>query len=129
MNQVTLPGGPEEITPEWLTAVFYEQAILTSGAVVGVQTDSIGQDLGFTGVIARVRLQYADREESALSSVVVKIPTARRDTPSAYRASQEKDVAAARHYFERCAREGSVLPAGCPSALYPCPPAVLWCGG
>lgn len=105
MSQQFLPGGPEEMTSEWFTTVFRENAILTDGAVVGVQTEIIGQDQGFTGVIARVQLQYTARSETAPSSVVIKLPTAIRDTPSAYRASQEKDVTAARRYFERCARE------------------------
>jgi len=105
MSQRSLPDGLEEITPEWFTTIFYENAIITSGEVVGVQADMVGQDQGFTGMIARVRLQYADQEETAPSSVVVKIPTASRDVPSAYRVSQEKDMTAARRYFERCARE------------------------
>ncbi|HJT59296.1 MAG TPA: hypothetical protein VJ761_22505 [Ktedonobacteraceae bacterium] len=105
MSQIALPGGPEEITPAWFTAVFRQHAILTSGAVVDAQTAIIGQDRGFTGVIVRARLQYAGCQETAPSSVVVKLPTAHRDTPSAYRASQEKDVTAARLYSERCARE------------------------
>jgi aminoglycoside/choline kinase family phosphotransferase len=105
MNQLSIPAGPEEITPEWLTAVFRENALITSGAVVHVHVGIIGQDTGFTGVIARVQLQYVGHEETAPSSVVVKLPTANRDTSSAYRAAQEKDVTAARRYFERCARE------------------------
>jgi hypothetical protein len=105
MSQSFLPGRPEEITPRWLTIVLREKTILTSGEVVEVQTSVIGQERGFTGVIARVQLRYAAHEETAPSSVTVKIPTANRDTPSAYRASQEKDMMAARRYFERCARE------------------------
>jgi thiamine kinase-like enzyme len=68
-------------TPEWFTAVFREHAIITSGAVVDAQTDIIGQDRGFTGVIVRARLQYAGCEE------------------------QEKDETAVRRPFERSARE------------------------
>ncbi|MFL5699646.1 MAG: oxidoreductase family protein [Ktedonobacteraceae bacterium] len=105
MSQQPLPSGPEELTPEWLTAVFRENTILTSGVVIGVQTEVIGQDRGFTGVITRVQLQYSSNEEVAPSSVVVKLPTAHRDPPSAYRTSQEKDVEGACRYFERCARE------------------------
>jgi thiamine kinase-like enzyme len=105
MNQPSLPAGPQEITSEWFTTIFRENAILTSGAVVGIQTDIIGQERGFTGVIVRVRLQYTGREETAPSSVVVKLPTANRDTPSAYRAAKAKDEVIAGHYFERCARE------------------------
>ncbi len=105
MSQLSLPDGPEEITPEWFTTVFRENASIISGAVVGVQTAIIGQDRGFTGVVAHVQLQYADHEEAAPSSVVVKFPTAIRNTPSAYRAAQSQDVLATRRYFERCARE------------------------
>lgn len=121
MNQHFLPGGPEEMTPEWFTAVFRENTILTDGAVVGVQTEIIGQDRGFTGVIARVRLQYADGKETAPTSVVVKIPTAPRDTPSAYRASQAKDVAAACRYFESCAREAAFYQQIAPLSALPVP--------
>jgi hypothetical protein len=105
MSQRFLPAGPEEITPEWLTTVFRENAIITSGAVKSVQAEIIGQDRGFTGVIVRVRLQFAGSEDIVPSSVIVKIPTANRNTPSAYRAPQERDLTASRRYFERCARE------------------------
>lgn len=105
MSQESLPGSPEEITPAWLSAVLQESTVLTSQAVVALQTDIIGQDRGFTGVIVRVHPQYSGYEETAPSSVVVKLPMARRETPSAYRLSQEKDVAVARRYFERCSRE------------------------
>jgi thiamine kinase-like enzyme len=105
MNQPFLPRGPEELTPLWFTTVFRENVILTAGEVVRVQTEIIGQDQGFTGVIARVRLQYTQPSETAPSSVVVKIPTASRKTISAYRASQVKDAVAARRFFERCKGE------------------------
>lgn len=105
MNQLFLPDGPEEITPEWFTTIFRANAILTSEAVVGLHTEIIGQDQGFTGVVARVLLQYTNHEEAAPSSVVVKFPTATRSTPSAYRAAQSQDGVATRRYFERCSRE------------------------
>ncbi len=128
MSQRSLPGGPEEITPEWFTTIFHENSIITSGEVVGVQTDLIGQDQGFTGVIARVRLQYAASPETTPSSVVVKIPTANRDAPSAYRASQEKDMTAARRYARALRQRGGVLPAGCRTSHSPRSSAVLRCG-
>ncbi|MGH2494434.1 MAG: oxidoreductase family protein [Ktedonobacteraceae bacterium] len=104
MNLLSLPIGPEEVTPEWLTAIFRENKFITS-EVVDANIDIIGQDWGFTGVMARVRLQYASREENAPDSVVVKFPTATRDTSSAYHTVQQQDEIAARRYFERCARE------------------------
>lgn len=105
MHQTFLPRGPEEMTPEWFTTVFRENAILPAGEVVHVQTKIIGQDQGFTGVIARVQLQYSSDEQSAPSSVIAKLPTALRSTPSAYRTSQAQDATATRRFFERCARE------------------------
>jgi aminoglycoside/choline kinase family phosphotransferase len=101
--------------------MFRENSILTDGAVVGVQIDIIGQDRGFTGVIVRVRLQYSGHQENAPSSVVVKIPTAIRDTPSAYRTSQEKEVTAARRYFERCVREVAFYQQIAPLSALPVP--------
>lgn len=105
MSQLPIPGKPEEITPAWFTAVFRENGIITSGAVAGVQLATIGQNQGFTGVIVRAQIQYTSCTGTAPSSVVVKLPTASRDTPSAYRANQQQDAMAVRRYFERCARE------------------------
>ena len=105
MTHSFLPHGPEELTPAWFTHIFRENAILTIGEVVDTQTETIGQDLGLTGVIVRVRLYYTHQEGTAPSSVVVKFPLASQNSPSAYRASQEKDEKAAQRYFERCARE------------------------
>lgn len=122
MSQRSLPGGPEELTPEWFTTIFHENAVLTTASVVrNVETEIIGQDRGFTGMIARVRLYYEARPESPPSFVVVKIPTANRDTPSAYRASQEKDMTAARRYFERCAREVEFYQQAVPLNILPVP--------
>jgi aminoglycoside phosphotransferase (APT) family kinase protein len=65
--------------------------------------ETIGADRGFTGVVARLRPRYegvADPPPPA--SLVAKLPTTQRDTPSAYRRA-----APARAYYERCAREVS----------------------
>jgi len=100
----SLPVGPEEVTPEWLTDIFRENKIITS-EVVDANIDIIGQDWGFTGVMTRVQLQYASREETAPPSVVIKLPTVTRDISSTYRAAQQQNEIAARRYFERCASE------------------------
>ena len=121
MSYIPVPAGPEELTPEWFTTVFRETAILTDGAVVRVQTDIIGQDTGFTGVIVRVQLQYADHEGPAPFSVVVKLPTARRDIPSAYRTAQETDGTAQRRYVERCAHEVAFYQVVAPLSALPVP--------
>ena len=95
MNQRPIPAGPAEVTPEWLTTVFRQNSILTAGSVVGAKAEIFGQDRGFTGVIARMWLQYAGwnaTDEAAPASVVVKFPTATGGTPSAYRTADRKSV-------------------------------------
>ncbi|GCE07247.1 phosphotransferase [Dictyobacter aurantiacus] len=104
-HQLSLPGSLHDVTPDWLTGIFRANAILPTGSVESIETSIIGEERGFTGVVARVQLQYRDCVDSAPSSVVVKLPLARRETPSAYRASLDKDNMAARRYAERCARE------------------------
>jgi aminoglycoside/choline kinase family phosphotransferase len=98
-----VPEGPDDVTPAWLTAVLREAGHLPRGAVTAVSVETIGADRGFTGVVARLRPRYegvADPPPPA--SLVAKLPTAQRDTPSAYRRA-----APARAYYERCAREVS----------------------
>lgn len=105
MEHSFLPDGPEELTPAWFTLTFRENGLLPVGEVADVQRETIGQDLGMTGVIVRVRLRYTDCEATTPSSVIVKLPLANQNNPSAYRALSEKDEKAAQRYFERCARE------------------------
>lgn len=103
-----IPAGPGEITARWLTEVLRAGGHLPRGAVAAVSVETIGADRGFTGVIARLRLRYegaADPPPPA--SLVAKLPTAVRDAPSAYRLASGRDAAAARAYYERCAREVS----------------------
>lgn len=121
MHQLSIPAGPEEITPAWFTAVF-QAYDATAGTVVDVKMEIIGQDRGFTGIIARARLRYEGRkEEAAPASVVVKFPTAVRVTPSAYRAAQQQNAEAARRYFERCAREVAFYQQIAPLSSLPIP--------
>jgi len=105
MSDRPLPAGPADLTPAWLTAALRASGAIECVAVTTADVDVIGQDRGFTGVIARVWLQYDGTESGAPASVVVKLPTAARDTPSAYRAAQQGNPMVERRYIERCARE------------------------
>lgn len=105
MSDRPLPAGPADLTPAWLTAALRAGGAISRVAVTTAEVEVIGQDRGFTGVIARVSLGYDGVEAGAPASVVVKMPTAPRDTLSAYRATQQADSVAERRYIERCARE------------------------
>ena len=102
-----LPAGPEELTPAWLTDALRGAGAVRRAMVARASWERIGEDRGFTGVLARVRLQYegADAGEDAPASLVAKFPMASREAPSAYRDARERDAAARRQHYERCARE------------------------
>ncbi|HVA88925.1 MAG TPA: aminoglycoside phosphotransferase family protein [Chloroflexota bacterium] len=105
MNDGPIPAGPTEITPAWLTAALRAGDAIRRVAVTSAAVEVIGQDRGFTGVVARVRLRYDGVEARAPASVVVKLPIAARDTPSAYRAARQANPVVERRSIERCARE------------------------
>lgn len=101
-----VPGTPGEITPEWLTDVLRESGHLPQGKVSSVLVEPIGADRGFTGMVARIRATYDGAVEGP-PSLVAKLPTTGRDTPSPYRLAQDLSAEAARRHFERCASEVS----------------------
>jgi aminoglycoside/choline kinase family phosphotransferase len=98
-----VPDGPGDITPEWLTGVLRKSGYLPHGTVSGVTLESIGDDRGFTGVIARLRPTYSGTT-TAPASLVIKLPTAQRLVAAGYRATRGGDDAARRHY-EHCVTE------------------------
>jgi Phosphotransferase enzyme family len=100
-----IPETPDDVTPEWLTAVLAEAGALRAGRVSDSRWERVGQDYGFTGLVGRVELRYEDTVGRPPSSVIVKLPMARGETVSGHRALQERDPALMRRYFERCTRE------------------------
>ena len=86
-----LPASPDEVGPAWLTTVLREAGVLRGGAATGLRWEPIGEERGFTGVVARLCLRYAGLgpSEAPPPSLVAKFPTAERATPSAYRAAHQ----------------------------------------
>jgi hypothetical protein len=93
-----LPTTPEEVTSEWLFAALGIRD--TSQRVATATWEQIGQGYGLTGVVARFHMDGADPP-----TLIAKFPMAEPDVPSTYWAVQQRDVAAIRRYYERCARE------------------------
>lgn len=114
-----LPATPAEITPDWLTDVL--RASGTSGrAVAAVTCERIGEGYGLTGVVSRLHLRYEGERGDAPPSLVAKFPMAAPGTLSAYRAAHRRD-AAARRYYERCAREVRFYREIAPRSMVPAP--------
>jgi hypothetical protein len=100
-----IPHKPEDLTPDWLTAVLLETGALRAGAVTAAHWDRVGAEFGFTGLVGRVLLTYADADADAPASVIVKLPLAEGYGVSRHRAMQQRDPVLAGRYYERCARE------------------------
>jgi hypothetical protein len=78
----TLPAAPDEVTPAWLTTALRDAGVLRETAVASVDWEPIGEERGFTGVVARLRPRYGDGvpADGLPSSVVAKFPMAARLT-------------------------------------------------
>jgi len=100
-----IPHKPEDLTPDWLTAVLLETGALRAGAVTAAHWNRVGAEFGFTGLVGRVSLTYVDADADAPASVIVKLPMAEGYGVSGHRATQQRDPVLARRYYERCARE------------------------
>lgn len=101
------PYAPEDANAEWLTRVLRESGVLDEARVTDAYSTIIGQDTGFTGVVARLGLTYDREEPNAPTSLVAKFPLVARESQSSYREAGAKDPTGARAYAERCAREVS----------------------
>lgn len=100
-----IPETAEHLTPEWLTAALTAAGVLRRGRVSSARWQRIGQEHGFTGVVGRVELGYENEDGNPPASLIAKLPMARDDAVSGYRALQESDPDSIDRYYERCARE------------------------
>ncbi len=105
MNQFVYPNSPSAITAEWLTHVLRTSGVIDTPSVVGVDVQIIGEERGYTGVIARLGLQYDDVESDAPATLVAKFPLAVPTVDSSYRRSQAQTTSATRLMLERAMRE------------------------
>jgi hypothetical protein len=105
MGGLRVPETPDDLTPAWLTAALAETGVLRRGSVAAAEWERVGGGYGFTGLVARVRLQYEGADGDEPRSLIAKLPMAAEDVVSGYRALQQHDPALGRRYHERCARE------------------------
>lgn len=105
MARLPIPAGPEDLTPEWLSAALSETDVLQSGRVAEVEWERVGAEYGFTGLVGRAHLRYEDGSGNSPRSLIAKLPMAETAEMSGYRAVQERDPARMKRYYERAARE------------------------
>lgn len=100
-----LPQHPDELTATWLSAALGAAGVSGSASIGGCDVEIIGEERGFTGVVARIRPQYWATVDGAPVSLIGKFPLAERAGASSYRELQLVDPNLARAYVERAARE------------------------
>ena len=76
----TIPAAPDQITADWLTVVL--AAALGRVAVRSVRSETIGRERGFTGIVARLHLEYAEALAGAPSTIIAKCPLAQTVSPA-----------------------------------------------
>lgn len=76
MTNLKIPAAPEAITPEWLTQALCSKGTITNATVKSFDLEKIGEGQGFTGRIARFRLDYNTYSEDAPRSLVAKFSAA-----------------------------------------------------
>ena len=102
---MVVPRTPAEITPRWLTGMLREAGVIERASVAGVEWETVGEDRGFTGAIARLRLTWDQPEPSAPATLIAKMPLAERAVASSLREAQAIDPARLRRDHERSLRE------------------------
>lgn len=102
---MTIPRNPAEITPRWLTEMLRERRAVQRASVIDVEREMVGEDRGFTGAIARLRLTWDQLELDAPASLIAKMPLAERTVASSLREAQAIDPTRLRRDHERSLRE------------------------
>ena len=73
MTELTIPAGPDEITPQWLTEALRSTGTLSHANIVGLQSERLGVGQGFVGQVYRFTLEYGTPEDGSPQSLVAKL--------------------------------------------------------
>lgn len=76
MTTLTIPAGPDALTPDWLTSALRSGGQISRAAVTSAACTPIGQGVGILCRLFRLDLVYDQQEDGAPASVVVKMPSA-----------------------------------------------------
>jgi hypothetical protein len=75
MNEMTVPFSIEELTPDWLTEALRSSGVLSSGSVIAVETQVIGEGVGMVGQLARLTISYSNDAAALPTHMIAKLPS------------------------------------------------------
>ncbi len=76
MTDREIPGGLEDLNPEWLTGALRETGVIGDASVESFESEIIGEGTGFMGRLAQIRLGYEPPTANAPRSLIAKFPSA-----------------------------------------------------
>lgn len=76
MTTLTIPAGPEALTPDWLTSALRAGGLIARASVTAATATPIGVGVGILCRLFRIELTYDREEAGAPASLVVKMPSA-----------------------------------------------------
>ena len=71
--ELAIPTTIGDVTPAWLTSALAEAGI--GGMVESVESEQIGEGVGFIGQLHRLTIGYSERPANAPASLIAKMPT------------------------------------------------------
>ncbi len=92
MGTSSIPSGPQDLTPAWLTDALRSGGAIKKASVASFDANVIAEGVGFMGQLAKIRLAYDQSEEGAPQSLVAKLPAA---------APENREVAMFFRFYER----------------------------
>ncbi len=76
MSGEEIPQNPSQLTPEWLTQVLRADGTISSQAsVCAFDSETVGEGIGFIGLLARLHLQYQGEAANAPRTLIAKFPS------------------------------------------------------
>ena len=74
-EDLSVPGSLVDLTPEWMTEALRRSGALPEGRVVAVESEIMGQDIGFSSTLARLSLTYEGTGGAGPASLIAKFPS------------------------------------------------------
>jgi hypothetical protein len=75
MTTLTIPSGPDALTPEWLTDALRAKGCIGTAAVTSFTTETIAAGVGLLGQLARMTVHYDGDGVGAPRTMIAKFPS------------------------------------------------------
>ncbi|MCH7800801.1 MAG: hypothetical protein IIC24_04560, partial [Chloroflexi bacterium] len=74
MPQLTIPHGPQDLTPNWLTEALRSTGAIRDVAISNIELERVGAGSGFLGVCVRITPTYTSPAALSPTSMIAKFP-------------------------------------------------------